>query len=282
MAKTYRISSDGTLCFLNGPSYIDDDEKKDIPETFTKIKFAKSFESLYNNDFEYCRKALAKVTVLDFQNAKEIVGIDDDTFTGAESLRAVSLPKKMTYINEFKDCPKLKEIHIYKLKRTYMITGDADKRLSVFASNVSDELHRFVHSFIEDVGVLYVPSWCIERLQEALDDSDDELDIRPLPEDYEFPDVVEYPLYADDDTEEQSEGIDEEQNETSSVDIMSQIFAGTLYYCVLDGQSFGPVTVRQFANMARYGIVNANTMVWTQGMAQWAIAQSIAELQTIV
>jgi hypothetical protein len=50
------------------------------------------------------------------------------------------------------------------------------------------------------------------------------------------------------------------------------------WFCVLANQSFGPVNRLQFANMARFGIVDANTLVWKSGMPQWALASTVAKL----
>ena len=63
---------------------------------------------------------------------------------------------------------------------------------------------------------------------------------------------------------------------------LDDIYGGPQYHCVLAGQSFGPITVRQFANMARFGIVNGNTLVWKNGMGNWAVASTVADLQSVV
>jgi hypothetical protein len=54
------------------------------------------------------------------------------------------------------------------------------------------------------------------------------------------------------------------------------------WFCVLDDQSFGPVNRLQFANMARFGIVDANTLVWKSGMPQWALASTVVKLQNVI
>lgn len=74
---------------------------------------------------------------------------------------------------------------------------------------------------------------------------------------------------------------DDEDGETTSFDL-DQVYGGPQYYCVLEGKSFGPVTIRQFANMVRFGIVDKNTMVWKDGMTNWALAQTVADLQTVL
>ena len=62
----------------------------------------------------------------------------------------------------------------------------------------------------------------------------------------------------------------------------SQVYDGPQYHCVLAGQSFGPVTISQFTNMKRFGIVDGNTLVWKEGMANWAIASTVADLQILI
>jgi hypothetical protein len=34
--------------------------------------------------------------------------------------------------------------------------------------------------------------------------------------------------------------------------------------------------------MVRFGIVDKNTMVWKNGMSNWAIAQTVADLQVVL
>ena len=54
------------------------------------------------------------------------------------------------------------------------------------------------------------------------------------------------------------------------------------WFCVLNNQSFGPVNLSQFANMIRFGLVDANTLVWKSGMPQWALASTVAKLQSFI
>lgn len=459
MASSYEIKNGRLIFRNNGEEYIDDDEKKHISGSFTEIEFPSCFNELYNDDFKACRNQLAKVTKLDFTKATKIETIGDDTFTGASSLKVVVLPKKVTAINEFKKCPNLKEIHIYKLEDLYSITKDEDKRLTVYASQVSPDIDSFADGFLSDVGILYVPANKVNKLEKARDEYDDELVIRPLPEGYSFPtealsepwqevennqssepkhqpvllgfnpfnkgeekykyivqvneagddkDAVtkavmeicnctkqkakefvddlgdllsddeicsveseataqslkqklvnagadvsirkcEYKIRIDKVTnklqtvkavkeilncglkeakdlvdsvedallfgteiktvenleealsiKEQLEATgaevsistpsyvidedddnDEQEEETTSFDL-NQVYGGPQYYCVLEGKSFGPVTIRQFANMVRFGIVNKNTMVWKDGMSNWALAQTVADLQAVL
>lgn len=53
---------------------------------------------------------------------------------------------------------------------------------------------------------------------------------------------------------------------------------GQYYYLNLQNEQQGPVDASQ---LAAYG-VNANTLVWTQGMAQWAPAGTVAELRPYI
>jgi hypothetical protein len=308
----------------------------------------------------------------------------------------------VTAINEFKKCPNLKEIHIYKLEDLYSITKDKDKRLTVYASQVSSDIDSLDEGFLSDVGILYVPVNKVRQMEKARDDYDDELDIRPLPDGYSFPtkalsepwkpggitspseneiklcpncgerlskdtDACPYCGYnicsscevvlvsagpaklqlikaindvckcglkeakdiADSAPSSVIRNISIERAEeikraiekvggkaklnggektatkkansstasvlTASTAVpatpassapkaitLEDIYGGPQYYCVLAGQSFGPVTIRQFANMVRFGIVDKNTMVWKNGMSNWAIAQTVADLQVVL
>ena len=57
-----------------------------------------------------------------------------------------------------------------------------------------------------------------------------------------------------------------------------EVHGGIKYYCVLNGQSFGPVTFRQFANMLQFEIVSAETLTWADGMTDWQPAKNIDQL----
>lgn len=54
---------------------------------------------------------------------------------------------------------------------------------------------------------------------------------------------------------------------------------GSVHYMVaINGQQYGPYTMQQMQQMAVARQIDANTLVWTQGMAQWTMAGSVAEL----
>ena len=56
------------------------------------------------------------------------------------------------------------------------------------------------------------------------------------------------------------------------------VHGGIKYYCVLNGQSFGPVTFNQFANMLQFEIVSADTLTWADGLTDWQPAKNIDQL----
>ncbi|MBQ7907729.1 MAG: SPFH domain-containing protein [Clostridia bacterium] len=55
----------------------------------------------------------------------------------------------------------------------------------------------------------------------------------------------------------------------------------TVYYVAVNGQSTGPYDRTILAQMVQNGTLNAGSMVWTQGMADWAQAGTLAELQVL-
>ena len=50
------------------------------------------------------------------------------------------------------------------------------------------------------------------------------------------------------------------------------------YMVAVNGQQYGPYSMQQMVQMAQNGQINASTLVWTQGMPQWAAAGSVPEL----
>lgn len=52
----------------------------------------------------------------------------------------------------------------------------------------------------------------------------------------------------------------------------------TMYTVAINGQQYGPYNTQQMQQMAQNGQINAQTLVWAQGMPQWAAAGSVPEL----
>ena len=56
-------------------------------------------------------------------------------------------------------------------------------------------------------------------------------------------------------------------------------FSTLKVFIVADGKQEGPYDEEQFARLVEYGLVNSDTLVWQEGMAQWQKAGSVEELQ---
>ena len=52
----------------------------------------------------------------------------------------------------------------------------------------------------------------------------------------------------------------------------------TMFTVAINGQQYGPYNMQQMQQMAQSGQINAQTLVWAQGMPQWATAGSVPEL----
>lgn len=50
------------------------------------------------------------------------------------------------------------------------------------------------------------------------------------------------------------------------------------YMVAINGQQYGPYNFQQMQQMAQSGQINAQVLVWTQGMPQWVMAGSVPEL----
>jgi hypothetical protein len=53
------------------------------------------------------------------------------------------------------------------------------------------------------------------------------------------------------------------------------------YSVAVNGQTAGPFTMEQLAQMAQAGQLNQQSMVWKQGMAAWAAAGTVQELAPV-
>jgi hypothetical protein len=52
----------------------------------------------------------------------------------------------------------------------------------------------------------------------------------------------------------------------------------TAYFLAIDGKQYGPYTVDQLRPFVPTGQINAQTLVWCQGMSSWETAASRLEL----
>ena len=237
MADSYEIRNGRLILKNNGKKYLDDSEKKHIPNNFTEIEFPACYEKVYGDDFDACKRGLAQVTKLDFTKAVNVKEISDGAFNGAKKLKVVVLPKKVEYISEFKNCPNLVEFHIYDLKKFYNITDDEDKRLTVYAYKVSGEFTSISDGFLKDVGTLYVPNNKLAMLKKARDKYNDKLNILPLPEGYTFPThALSEPIGANDVVDYGEEDFDSSLDAASSYKIVGNklIFIDNGESCIDD------------------------------------------------
>jgi hypothetical protein len=237
MASSYEIKNGRLILKNNGRRYLDDSEKKHIPNNFTEIEFPACYEQVYDDDFDACKRGLAQVTKLDFTKAVNMKKISDGAFNGAKKLKVVVLPKKVEYISEFKNCPNLVEFHIYDLKKLYNITDDGDKRLTVYAYKVSGDFSNINDGFLKDVGTLYVPNNKLAMVKKARDKYNDKLNILPLPDGYTFPNhALSEPIGASDAVNYEEEDFDSSLNAASSYKIVGKrlIFIDNGESCIDD------------------------------------------------
>ena len=50
------------------------------------------------------------------------------------------------------------------------------------------------------------------------------------------------------------------------------------FYAHIEGKQQGPYDEKQFGNLVQYGLVDANTPVWKEGMTQWQNANTVPEM----
>ena len=89
------------------------------------------------------------------------------------------------------------------------------------------------------------------------------------------------PSEADEEDPKDDGDEEDEDDEKPNID-WDMIHGGTKYYCVLGGQSFGPVNIHQLTNMVTFGIVTRDTLVWTEGMSDWIPARSMPKVCNLV
>ncbi len=58
--------------------------------------------------------------------------------------------------------------------------------------------------------------------------------------------------------------------------------ATPLYYCALQGQPAGPLSIEQLQGYIQLGELNAQSLVWRQGSPQWVAAGSVPELAALL
>ena len=60
------------------------------------------------------------------------------------------------------------------------------------------------------------------------------------------------------------------------------VVAAVQYHVLLDGQQSGPHELDRVTSMIHRGTLNGDTLIWKAGMAQWAKASEVAELNQII
>lgn len=110
----------------------------------------------------------------------------------------------------------------------------------------------------------------VRKLERA--SSDAKLIIKPSEADEEDP---------EDDGDDEDADDSDTADETLNID-WDMILGGTKYYCVLGGQSFGPVNIHQLTNMVTFGIVTGETLMWTDGMSDWIPARSMPKVCNLI
>ena len=56
----------------------------------------------------------------------------------------------------------------------------------------------------------------------------------------------------------------------------------TQYFYALNGQQAGPATIAELTQLFATRTINADTLVWKQGMTNWAALNTVSELQSIL
>jgi len=115
------------------------------------------------------------------------------------NLTSVVLPPNLTSLEEvnFERCPSLAEVHMHTLGTPYSITRDADRRLTLYASEVLDDFYKVFNdnekrlAFARDVNTLVVPKSDAARITALLENEplpdDLQLTVKPLSKSYSIP-----------------------------------------------------------------------------------------------
>lgn len=129
----------------------------------------------------------------------------------------------------------------------------------------------------------------VEKLESSIDSAVDELqeEIQDRLENLE--DRIEGKIdNFEEDEEDDEEEEEDEEEETGKEDEKESVSpppspnaTGFNYYAVIEGKQVGPYNKIQFKRLVDNGLASASTMVWQQGMAQWAVAGSIAEMMDL-
>ena len=120
-----------------------------------------------------------------------------------------------------------------------------------------------------------------ERLKVKLSLEDAEDLVRKLERASSDAKLIINPSGANEEDPEDDGDEEDEDDEKLNID-WDMILGGTKYYCVLGGQSFGPVNIHQLTNMVTFGIVTRDTLVWTEGMSDWIPARSMPKVCNLV
>ena len=119
------------------------------------------------------------------------------------------------------------------------------------------------------------------RIEDKIDDFEEEEDEEDEEEEEEDEEEEEEEKKNDGEDEEKKEETGKEDEKGSVSPPPSPNATGFNYYAVIEGKQVGPYNKIQFKRLVDNGLASASTMVWQQGMAQWAVAGSIAEMMDL-
>lgn len=58
--------------------------------------------------------------------------------------------------------------------------------------------------------------------------------------------------------------------------------ATTMWYVAIDGKQAGPFNDEELKRLINNRTVNANTLIWSQGMKGWTLAENVPEINKLI
>lgn len=274
----------GTIVtFTEGIEEIDQDAMCDFPSNVTKIIFPSTLESISEGDFASPMRELVE---LDFSKADKLTSIEDDAFHDCPKLQVIVFPKNLKEIPKFKNCDNIREIHCGpELSTFYDFNGESHKIDAYISCKDAD----YEEDFVYNCKHIYIHRNCVKDWRESAND-DDETDVMidRLPDGYSFSD--QYSTQKTKDTERHTHIVASPEQETIPTQNSPVAPATTKcpppvahstpaacpppvpefkYHAVIEGKQRGPYNREQFSRLVDAGLVNGDTLVWSENMSGW-------------
>lgn len=204
--------------------------------------------------------------------------------SGDNCIRCFYIPEGVTKVEAYPiDGDSIRELHVpSSVRELNGINGDGKNNVTVYLH--SDQIENIVE-FHDDVEELFVHERSYQKYKDMLAEEDSEVMLTEMPDDKTYgngdskvsaTNVASVVAAVQQNKETaQQQSVQSATPPPSPVPPPPPVFK---YFAMLEGKQEGPYDEPQFTRLVQYGMLTADTYVWTEGMAEWKMAGEVAAL----